>query len=583
MTEILEQTVCTGTAVVHGAAEGEVLSDTTALSFWGGVDPETGEVIDRHHPLHGQQLTDRIVVIPGGRGSCSGSGVLLELLLNGRGPAALVLERADEILTLGVVIAEEVFRHSLPVVVLAPEAFRRARLARRARILGDRVICDDAETRVPAPSTPATAGGPHTPGLALTPDDRAMLDGDRGHAARVAMRILLRMAALQGAERLIDVSRVHVDGCIYTGPGCLRFAQQLLDWGGRVVVPTTLNAISVDYRHWRDQGVDPVIGEPASRLGDAYVRMGAEPTFTCAPYLLDAPPIEGEQIAWAESNAVVHANSVLGARTLKYPDYLDICIALTGRAPLAGCHLPANRRAGLCIRVAPSAETDDAFWPLLGYHVGGIAGDHVPALLGLEEAVPSGDDLKALSAAFATTSSAPMFHMIGVTGEAPTLERATGGETAIETVEVDSAALRASWHALNGAEPVHIDLVSLGNPHFSLTECERLAALCRDRTKDPAVQIIVTCSRAIHERAHAAGLVTMLETFGVRFVTDTCWCMIEEPLIPRDTRIIMTNSAKYAHYGPGLTGRAFRFGSLSACVDAACTGHTDPQPPAWLA
>jgi predicted aconitase len=128
----------------------------------------------------------------------------------------------------------------------------------------------------------------------------------------------------------MDVSQVHVDGCIYTGPASLRFAQMLAEWGARVRVPTTLNAISVDQRRWRDQGVAESLGVPASALADAYVAMGARPSFTCAPYLLDSAPGFGEHIGWAESNAVVYANSVIGARTMKYPDYLDICIALTG-------------------------------------------------------------------------------------------------------------------------------------------------------------------------------------------------------------------------------------------------------------
>lgn len=583
MHDIDDDTIAAGTAVVHGAATGDVLASTTELSLWGGVDPATGVVIDSHHPLHGRSLTGRVLVIPGGRGSCSGSGVLLELLLNGHGPAALVLARADEILTLGVVVAEEVFGCSLPVVVLGADAFKRVRTAPHVRVAGHRVLKADPNRSAAEPSTNARADAPTDLPLALTPRDRAILEGAHGRAAQVAMRVVLRMSALQGATELIDVTRAHIDGCIYTGPGGLRFAEQLRAWGGRVAVPTTLNAISVDYRHWRDQGVDTALGEPASRLGDAYVAMGAEATFTCAPYQLDAPPGAGEQIAWAESNAVVHANSVLGAHTLKYPDYLDICIALTGRAPLAGCHLPTNRRAQVRVSLPPLDGLDDAFFPLLGYHVGRIAGHRIPAITGLAHTAPTADDLKALSAAFATTSSAPMYHLVGLTREAVTLEQAGGGTAPDETVDVDLEALRASWHGLNGAEAEPIHLVSLGNPHFSPAECARLAALCRGRRKHPDVRVIVTLGRAMHERARAAGSIAELEAFGVQFVTDTCWCMIQEPLIPPGTTTIMTNSAKYAHYGPGLTGCAFRFASLADCVEAACTGYAHDRLPAWLA
>lgn len=578
----MSQAAFSGTAYVHGAACGEVITSDMELSFWGGVDPATGEVIDRHHPLSGEILTGKILVIPGGRGSCSGSGVMLELLLNGKGPAAILFAREDDILTLGVVIAEEVFGTSIPVITLDPAAFGQIAAARHVRIEGNRVVCGDRPDMLQDGPTPPEEAEPVTSRMALTEADRAFIDGARGKAAQVAMRIVLRMAALQGAERLIDVTQAHIDGCIYTGPGSLQFAERLRDWGAKTAVPTTLNAISVDHRRWRTQGIAPAFGEPASRLGDAYVDMGARPTFTCAPYLLESAPKKDEQIVWAESNAVVYANSVLGARTMKYPDFLDICIALTGRAPLAGCHVESNRRASLRIELPALTGLDDAFYPLLGYHVGLLAGNRIPVIVGLEQTLPSQDDLKAFGAAFATTSSAPMFHIAGVTPEAATAEDATGGAD-VPSIAIGIEDLRQSWDELDNALDATVDLVSFGNPHFSFSECEALAALCRGRRKHEDVVVIVTCGRATHDRARESGILAELERFGVAFVTDTCWCMIMEPVIPQTARTIMTNSGKYAHYGPGLTGRRFRFGSLAACVEAACTGRADRQRPLWLA
>src|SRR5204863_5752898 len=82
----------TGRTLVHGDAQGDVLFSDMGLSFWGGVDAGTGRIIDRHHPLCGADLAGKVLAIPSGRGSCSGSGVLLELILNGHAPAALVFE-----------------------------------------------------------------------------------------------------------------------------------------------------------------------------------------------------------------------------------------------------------------------------------------------------------------------------------------------------------------------------------------------------------------------------------------------------------------------------------------------------------
>ncbi|MCY1401368.1 hypothetical protein D9M71_164850 [compost metagenome] len=572
-----------GRSLVAGAAQGALLFADVGLSFWGGVDPCTGEVIDRHHPLSGQHLAGRVLAIPSGRGSCTGSSVLMELISNGHAPAALVLAEADEILTLGVLVAQTIFARSLPVLCIGREAFAALRGQAFARVenttlsLFDHLPGDAWQALdSPLPDTDSIAS------IRLTEHDRALLDGRHGKAAQMAMQIVLRMAELQGADQLVDVTQAHIDGCIYTGPASLRFARQLVQWGAKVRVPTTLNSISVDQRRWRELGIDPALGEPASALGDAYMAMGAQLSFTCEPYLLDTAPKAGEQIVWAESNAVVYANSVLGARTLKYPDYLDICIALTGRAPLIGCHLDAQRKARLQIELPALGELDDAFYPLLGYHIGALAGSRVPLVLGLEKRKPSLDDLKAFGAAFATTSAAPLFHIAGVTPEAIDPAQVLDADTSIAVEKIRLKDLLRSWRELNSARDNRVDVVSLGNPHFSLSEFAHLARLCRGRQRHPDVVLAITCGRAVLEQAREAGHIAVIQAFGATLVTDTCWCMLGEPVIPLAAENLMTNSGKYAHYAPGLVGRKVHFASLAECVDAACTATASGRLPAWL-
>ena len=600
-----------GSASERGAGEmSTLIVSGEALSFWGGVDPASGRVIDRHHPLVGRSVAGRALVLPGSRGSCSGSGVLLELLLNGHAPAALLFASREEILTLGVIVAEALFDVSIPVLRLAPSALATLADGAPARVERDEVHVGEPGTaderslgrsilapesvRTEAVSTGgdtdaavngavahlAANAGPDTrpPGsldsgeterLVLSVTDRAMLAGEYGEASRVALQVVARAARLQGASALLDVTRVHVDGCIYSGPSSLAFAERLAGLGGRVRVPTTLNALSVDRRRWRAQGVSAGFGEAAAALGDAYVAMGATPTYTCAPYLLDAPPAFGEQIAWAESNAAVHANSVLGARTQKYADFLDACIALSGRAPAAGCHLDAARVPSLRIDVSARPDGDDAFWPLLGHRAGTLAGADVPLLVGLERTAPSADDLKAFCAAFATTSSGALCHIAGVTPEASG-EHTLGEVSALPARHIDAHDLRALKGRLDTGERLAVDLVALGNPHFSATECRTLARLCHGRRKRADVEVIVTMGRGEHARAAAPGDVRSLEAFGVRFVVDTCWCMLDAPPLARSDKALATNSAKYAHYAPGLLGRAVRFGNLAECVSLAC-------------
>ncbi|WP_458374658.1 cis-3-hydroxy-L-proline dehydratase [Pseudomonas laurylsulfatiphila] len=572
-----------GRSLVAGAAQGALLFADVGLSFWGGVDPCTGEVIDRHHPLSGQHLAGRVLAIPSGRGSCTGSSVLMELISNGHAPAALVLAEADEILTLGVLVAQTIFARSLPVLCIGREAFAALRGQAFARVenatlsLFDHLPGDAWQALdSPLPDTDSIAS------IRLTEHDRALLDGRHGKAAQMAMQIVLRMAELQGADQLVDVTQAHIDGCIYTGPASLRFARQLVQWGAKVRVPTTLNSISVDQRRWRELGIDPALGEPASALGDAYMAMGAQLSFTCAPYLLDTAPKAGEQIVWAESNAVVYANSVLGARTLKYPDYLDICIALTGRAPLIGCHLDAQRKARLQIELPALGELDDAFYPLLGYYIGALAGSRVPLVLGLEKRKPGLDDLKAFGAAFATTSAAPLFHIAGVTPEAIDPAQVLDADISIAVEKIRLKDLLRGWRELNSARDNRVDVVSLGNPHFSLSEFAHLAQLCRGRQRHPDVVLAITCGRAVLEQAREAGHIAVIQAFGATLVTDTCWCMLGEPVIPLAAKNLMTNSGKYAHYAPGLVGRKVHFASLAECVDAACTATASGRLPAWL-
>ena len=569
-----------GRSLVDGHASAPLLYADVGLSFWGGVDPFSGEVIDRHHPLSGECLAGRVLAIPSGRGSCTGSSVLMELISNGHAPAALVLAEADEILTLGVLVARTLFQRSLPVLCIGREAFGQLRGNAFARIDGTHLSLYDSAPDDTAPPHNDTPAAEAHASIELTEHDRALLAGSYGKAAQVAMQIVLRMAQIQGATQLVDITQAHIDGCIYTGPASLRFAQQLVAWGAKVRVPTTLNSISVDQRRWRELGIDPALGVPASALGDAYMAMGAQLSFTCAPYLLDSAPKAGEQIVWAESNAVVYANSVLGARTLKYPDYLDICIALTGRAPLIGCHLEDQRKARLQIELPTLGNLDDAFYPLLGYHIGALAGSRIPLILGLKQQHPDLDDLKAFGAAFATTSAAPLFHIAGVTPEA--LDPAQVLDGPLPVLKVSLEDLLLSWHELNSARDPQVDVVSLGNPHFSLSEFAQLARLCQGRKRHPDVVLAITCGRAVLEQARAAGHVGVLEAFGAVIVSDTCWCMLGEPVIPPAARNLMTNSGKYAHYAPGLVGRKVHFASLAECVAAACSATASGRLPQWL-
>ncbi|WAJ29736.1 aconitase X [Antarcticirhabdus aurantiaca] len=555
-------------SILAGVAQGPVVALSEPLSFWGGVDPATGRVIDARHPQAGADLAGAIVVVSSTRGSCTGSGVLLELALAGRAPAALVFSGPEDVATLGALVAAEMFDRELPVLRLPEPGFAALAAAGSARITAEAIRAGD----LTIPIAPALEAA-----LALSDNDRALLAGAKGEAAAQAMRILVAMARQQGAARLTDVTRAHIDGCIYASPANLVFAEAMEAKGARVVVPTTMNAISVDYENWRAQGVPADFGAPAARLADAYVAMGARPTFTCAPYLLDEAPETGEAIGWSESNAVIFANSVLGARTAKHPDFLDLCIALTGRAPLAGPYLDAERRARLIVDVELPEGTDAAVWPLIGYLAGRAAPDRIPLLTGLAAGAPTRDDLKALCAAFGTTSATPMLHVEGVTPEA-----AGAADADTPRVAITRADLAAGWRRLNDG-PEAVDLVAIGSPHASLAECRALADALGGRPRMPRVSAIVTAGRQVIAAADTDGTRARLLASGVEMIPDLCWCSISRPVFPVSARAVLTTSGKYAHYGPGLSGCAVRLGTLDDCAEALATGRAPPRLPAWLA
>lgn len=554
--------------IVPGVAQGDVLVCGSGVSFWGGVDIATGRIVDPHHDQCGESLVDRVVFMPTSRGSCSGSSMLLDLALNDRAPATLIFHESEDILTLGSVVARGLFQRPIPIIRLTESEYELFATQTHLSLADDALIGDQGV--LPLERL-------RVDDLDLSAEDRAVLAGNSGEAAKFAMETLCTMAQLQGADRLIDVTRAHIDGCIYASAANLIFAEKMAAMGGQVIVPTTMNAISVDYDNWRGQGTPASFGQPASRLAEAYVRMGARPSFTCAPYYLDDPPSAGENIGWSESNAVIYANSVLGARTAKHPDFMDLCIALTGRAPEAGVYLSTHRLAGRVIDVQAPDGHDDAFWPLLGWLVGKASPDRIPLLTGLEALSPSDDDLRALCAAFGTTSAAPMLHVAGITPEG-TMPPAPNADHA----SIGGAQLTEGWMQLNtGGED--IDLVSFGSPHFSLNETRALAQRMAYQSCRDGVSMIVTLGRDVLARARTEGLVEQLESAGVTFVSDLCWCSISEPVLPPNTRVLMTNSAKYAHYAPALCGREVRFGSLTDCVEAAVTGKAPTTRPSWLA
>ncbi len=466
--------------IVKANVTGEIFECKEGLSFWGGVDPSTGCIVDVHHINNGNSLVGKLVLMPTSRGSCSGSGVLLQLMQNGLAPRALIFHEEEEILTLGAIVSDQLFNKKVAIL-------------------------------------------------------------------RVSKDIYSDLAA-----------------------------EKMYKLGANVSIPTTINAISVNLNNWENQGVEPDFGNKASRLANAYQKMGAHPTYTCAPYLLENKPQRDEVIGWSESNAVIYANSILGAKTQKHPDYLDLFIAMTGRAPKAGVYLTENRIPKIEISVHLPTDFDDSIWPMLGWLIGDLSPNKIPLVTGLEMTSPSDDDLKALCAAFGTTSAAPMLHINGHTpGKVYSIP------SKLKNFNITKQHLAKLWNKFNYAD-LRVDLVAIGSPHASLTECQSFVKFFNGKNCNPNVKTIITIGRDILSKAKSEGLVEQLTSAGVQIISDICWCSITEPILPPEASVIMTNSGKYAHYAHGLTGRKTRFGSLKDCAIAAQSGWAKSELPEWL-
>jgi predicted aconitase len=417
--------------------------------------------------------------------------------------------------------------------------------------------------------------------LELTDRDRAMLDGDHGPAVQMAMSIVAQMAEVYGAAELMDITAAHIDSSIYIGEAGLEFAERLAGLGARVAVPSTLNVSGLDEHHWQEWPVPPNWARNAHRQMVAYQSMGCVPTWTCAPYQTEKKPSFGQQIAWGESNAIAFANSVLGARTERYPDLLDICCAITGRVPAVGLHLTENRAGQILMSLTDlplPLQEDDSFYPVLGHLMGKIAQDQIPVVAGLE-AEPTEDQLKALGAAAASSGTVALFHIIGVTPEAPTLEAAFRGRQPSRTLEVTMDRLRAARRELTTANGDQLDMVVLGSPHFSLAEFKQLAPLLEGKRVHPDVKFLVTSSRAMALLAKEAGCLAALEAFGGAVTVDTC--ILATPMLPPEVKTLMTNSAKYAYYAPGMLDTRVTFGSLEDCVRSAVEGRVLRNESQW--
>jgi predicted aconitase len=408
----------------------------------------------------------------------------------------------------------------------------------------------------------------------LAPEERAILGGERGAAARRALEYQIKVGEFWGAKRFVPVTNVHMMGDIEVmGDGGLQWLKDTAALGARCAVGTTTNARCVDFAHCERLGQDA--GEVAKEreLIACLRRMDVVTTDTCINYQTVYQPHMGEHVAWGDTGTVIYANSVFGARSNFESGPAALAAAITGRTPEYGFHLDEHRRGGFT--VALNARLDDlADWGAVGKLVGEPHQSYysVPVFHGFHR-TPTADELKHLGAALASYGSMGMFHFVGATPEAPTLEAALGRRAPAERLTVTDADIERVY-AGYGLGDGDARLVVFSGPQQSLLEMKQLAALFDGRRVKEGADCFVTTSGGVLAQARALGYAKALEDAGVTLLEGVCFYILQNlsPMrVAHQWTNMVSNSAKIVN----IIG-AHRFNTIlrrtRECVDIACTG-----------
>jgi hypothetical protein len=404
--------------------------------------------------------------------------------------------------------------------------------------------------------------------MKLTDEQRAMLEGEQGPIIAMAMNYLVKYGDAMSAEKLIPVHNVHTIFTIPMGGDAEQVVGLLKMFGQQhVKAPTTTHVGFLDFRKWREFGIEEARYELQASLVPIASQAGIQLTWTCAPEIVGNAPLKGQTCAWMESAAISYANGILGARTNREGAESTMPAAVTGFIPYFGNHITKNRRGTVQIEVQTDLE-NLSDWGTLGYFGGEVAGLGVPVYT--KCSVPSLEEAKELCAALATEGGVGMFHIVGITPEAPTIDAAFQGGRAKKRYKFTNKEKKRIYDRLNICKSPEVDIVMLGCPHATLTEIVEAAHLLDGRRISPNTQFWICTTESIRAYAEKLGYDKMISDAGGKIMADTCPC-ISQIEMARNKRY-MTNSVKQAYYAPGQIGAQVHFANTKDCIEAAVKG-----------
>jgi predicted aconitase len=409
----------------------------------------------------------------------------------------------------------------------------------------------------------------------LTADEKKMLRGDMGLAAKEALALQIEVGKFFGAARLVPVTNVHMMGDIeIMGDPGKHFLERMAGLGARCARPTTTNARCIDFNYVARLGQDPDEAAKEKRLIGYLRQMDVITADTCINYQTLYQPHKGERVAWGDTGTVIYANSVYGARSNFEAGPAALAAAITGRVPEYGFHLDKHRRG--TIQVDLKADlTDLADWGALGKIVGSAHQNYyaVPVFNGVKTP-PGADQLKHLGAALASYGSMAMFHMVGVTPEAPSLSAAFGGGKPKSVMTITNRDIERVYAGYDtGNNP--LNLVVFSGPQQSLLEMKQLADLIAGRRVKTGTHLVITTSNGVKSAARELGYLERLESAGALVLEGVCFYILQNiaQIRVRNGWVnLVTNSAKLAN----IIG-AHKFNTIlrrtAACIDIAVTGE----------
>ena len=417
----------------------------------------------------------------------------------------------------------------------------------------------------------------------LTSKEKGMLNGKEGTMVQEAMEVLVKLGEAFEAKRMLDSDAAHIYSPgliaqIYTDKEIDRLWEKTIKENVRVKCFTTCCASIPDLEVSKEiEGFSDDFRNRIKKAIDLYKKLGVVPTIACAPYLIGILPQRGQHLEVTESSWWVFVNSILGACANR-GGFSAQYTAITGKTPEYGMHLKKNRRANKLVKVETEI-TSPADAAALFFLIGKFTDEvwDVPVIEGIQKPL-SLEHLKQATGAISASGAAAMFHIVGITPEAPTLEAALQEHKPDEIIVIDEAELKRAYSILSTANTHNVDMIILGCPHASIEEIGEIARMLEGKKINPNIRLWIQCLPEQKLLADKCGYTQIIEQAGGYVLRYTCGVMFgherkTQSSIPEQVNILATNSAKAAYYAPAQYDWGVWYGSTKQCIHAAISGR----------